>query len=84
MVGSLTLPSSTQDLAKTLALLDGPAGLPPPGVKPTFAKDSSLSGPLVFSLAFCMIFSTLFVMVRLYTKVAVMRSKAYEDCKSME
>ena len=84
MAGSLTLPSSPQDLAKALALLDEPAGPPPPGVKPTFVKDSSLSAPLVFSFAFCMIISTLFVLIRLYTKVAVMKSKSYEDCKSIE
>ena len=66
------------------ALLEGPAGLPPKGTTPDFANPPNLEAIFDSTLALCLIAATIVVLIRLYTKVFVLRSTACEDCESLQ
>lgn len=62
-------------------LLNGPAGKPPEGVVPNFLDPFSLDAIAITTLTLCIVFATLLVWARIYTKIFLMRLIAYEDCK---
>lgn len=64
--------------------LQSPAMRPPPGVTPNlqdptlhFAKERLLT------MVLCLTFTAFFVLTRIYTKVWVIKSHGWEDCKSI-
>ena len=63
------------------ALLDGPAGKPPAGILPNLENPPNLDTYLVVTVALTLTFGTLAVLLRLYTKLLILRSFACEDCK---
>ena len=75
-----TSASPTQLQAETQALLNGPAGTPPIGMLPTFDDSPYMNALVAFSL--CLASATLLVLMRTYTKLFILRSRAYEDCES--
>ena len=78
MTSTSALPTQAQ--AKIQALLNGPAGTPPVGVLPTLDNSSNMATPLTIIL--CLTSATLLVLLRMYTKLFILRSIAYEDCGS--
>ena len=62
------------------ALLNGPAGTPPAGVVPSPQNPPNLNASLIVTLTLVLTFGTLAVFMRMYTKVFIIRSVAYEDC----
>ena len=67
--------------AKIQKLLNGPAGEPPAGVIPNLVDPPNLEATIIPILAVCLTISTLAVLVRLYSKLFLLRSVAYEDCE---
>ena len=63
------------------ALLNGPAARPPPGVEPNFVDPTNLDTAVITVLSVCLTITSFAVLIRLYTKLFVMKSAAYEDCK---
>ena len=64
------------------ALLNGPAGTPPVGVLPNFDDLPNKYTPVTVTVSFCLVSATLLVLMRMYTKLFIIRSRAYEDCES--
>lgn len=54
---------------------------PPPGVTPNFVNPDSLHTEWVLTLSTCIIFPTIFIMLRTYTKLILIKSHGWEDCK---
>ena len=73
--------TSQEAAAKIKALMDGPAGTPPVGVLSNFNNPPNLDTEIILTLALCMAVATLAVTMRMYTKIALIKSLAYEDCK---
>ena len=63
------------------ALLDGPAGKPPIGITPNFVDPPNLHTTTVATVAVCVAFGILAVVIRLYTKILLLRSTNLDDCK---
>lgn len=77
-----TVPATPeQSEAKIQALLNAPAGKPPAGVLPNFHDPSNMNGTIIFTVTFCMTIATLAVTMRMYAKLFLVRSMAYEDCE---
>ena len=72
-----------QSAAKIQALLNAPAGTPPAGVLSNFDDPSNMSGKVIFTITFCMAVATLAVTMRMYAKLILVRSLAYEDCECL-
>lgn len=62
------------------ALLNAPAGAPPAGVTPNFSDPTNLNGLVILVLVLCLVFATMAVLMRVYTKCFLIRSWDYEDC----
>ena len=62
-------------------LLNGPAGTPPVGVVPNFASPSNLHVYINLSLSLCFAFATLAFFTRMYTRIVLLRSVGYDDCR---
>ena len=58
-----------------------PGLTPPPGVIPTFSDPFSMQPYQVLTVAACIITTTLLVAARMYTKMFIMKSTVWEDCK---
>ena len=65
-------------------LLDGPAGKSPQGVVPTFDSSSLLQNTLAWTCGICVSLSTVVVLLRIYTKLVISQSRAWEDCKILD
>lgn len=77
-------PSTTSTLerqAKMEAILNGPAGTPPPGILPNFDDPSNQDIWVILTLTLAVTFATLAVWIRMYTKKFIIRSLTYEDCR---
>lgn len=61
------------------AILDEPAMEPPPGVQSNFENPANLSHPELAWLQ--LIISTAVVVMRVYTKLGVVRKMLAEDCE---
>ena len=77
-MASPNAPLTPEQLRK---LLDGPAAEPPPGILPNFNDPSNLDKYLIVTCVFCVSFATVTLLLRMYTKVYLIRSIAYEDCE---
>ncbi len=66
-----------------LVLLNGPAMSPPPGVIPNFVDPPNLNSYWVLSLTLSLTFSTLFVLMRMYTRLFISRVTSWDDCESL-
>ena len=64
------------------SILNGPAGTPPVGVTPNFDNPPNTNRFVIITLVFCVLLASLAVLVRMYTKIFLIRSIEYEDCKS--
>ena len=62
-------------------LLNGPAGSPPPGITPNFEDPANLNKAVILTLTLCLTFATLAMLMRIYTKLFLIRSWDYEDCE---
>ena len=54
---------------------------PPPGVKPDFVHPYTVQPFIKLCLALCIGLSTVFVWLRMYTKLFITRTPAWEDCE---
>lgn len=54
---------------------------PPPGVTPNFVNPESLHSEWVLMMSMCLTFTTIFVFLRMYTKLVIIKSHGWEDCK---
>ena len=57
-----------------------PVGPPPPGVQSNFASPVSRASDIVIAGATCLSLVTLFAALRLYAKLAVMKTRTWDDC----
>ena len=80
MAASTAVPSPEQ----LQTLLNRPAGTSPTGVVPNFQNPPNLKAFLPLTLALAMSFGTLAVCIRMYTKLFIIRSVAYEDCMFLQ
>lgn len=62
------------------ARLNGPAMAPPAGLYSNFKDPSNMNDYIIMTLVFCMTFSTVSVLVRMYTKLFLIRKVLLEDC----
>ena len=63
-------------------LLRSPAMKPPPGVTPNLEHPSvHFLSVRLLTMTMCLAFTTLFVMMRMYTKLFVVKGHGWEDCK---
>ena len=74
-----TSPEQTQAALRTL--LEGPAMNPPAGVVPNFDNPSNLDVYLTLCNTLGIAFATVTVILRMYTKVFILRALAWEDCR---
>lgn len=72
-------PEQTQAALRTL--LEGPAMSPPAGVVPNFDDPANLDVYFNVTITLCIAFSTVAVILRMYTKVCILRVLAWEDCE---
>ena len=75
--------SPTQVQAELLTLLEGPAMSPPAGVIPDFDHAPNLDIYVTVTTTLCVIVATLAVLLRMYTKVFILRVLAWEDCRDI-
>ena len=61
-------------------MLEGPALSPPAGVISNFHDPPNLDAFVALTLGLCIGFVTLAVVLRMYTKVFILRALAWEDC----
>jgi len=66
------------------AILDGPALEPPKGVKPNFNSHDTLAIYIWPTVLLGLSLSTVFLILRIYTKHFITRSMSWEDCKFTE
>ena len=79
---AMSTSSSTSKQLQIEVLLNGPASPPPAGTISDFHKLASLNTVFYLSLALCITFSSLAVLIRIYTRYLFVRSMGYDDCKS--
>ena len=72
--------SPEQTLAALRTLLEGPAMSPPAGVVPDFDNPANFDDYATVCNSLCIAFATLAVVLRMYTKVFILRVLAWEDC----
>lgn len=61
-------------------LFDGPAMKPPTGVKPDFNHPANKQGYFILTFVLTVAVSTLAIIIRMYTKVRIIRKVGWEDC----
>lgn len=81
MASSTTAMAQEQAQAALRTLLEGPAMSPPAGVIPNFHNPPNLDVFVALTIALCVTFATLAVLLRMYTKVFILRALAWEDCR---
>ena len=59
-----------------------PAAPPPPGVIPNLINPQNLSVASNATVITCLVATTIFVWLRVYTKLRIYKSHGYEDCKA--
>ena len=72
--------NTQQAQAALRELLEGPAMSPPTGVVPNFHDPPNLDAFVALTVTLCIGFGTLAVVLRMYTKVFILRVLAWEDC----
>lgn len=81
MANSTTSMSPEEAQAALRTLLAGPAMSPPAGVIPNFHDPPNFDVLVTLTIALCVTFGTLAVLLRMYTKVYILRALAWEDCR---
>lgn len=82
MVTVPTTPSPAQQSQAAIeALKNGPAGMPPPGVTPAFVNPPNINSLVIMTMALCNALVAVAVIIRVYTKLFLIRSTAAEDCE---
>lgn len=80
-------PSTSANLpeaqAKLKQLLSGPAGKPPLGTVPNFHDPPNLDAVFIATTAVCGSITALAVLIRMYTKLFLIRSTVFEDCEAI-
>ena len=66
--------------AAVQAMLNGPALTPPSGVQPNFTNPPNMDRTVILVITLCTTFSTIAILLRLYTKLFVLRKVVFEDC----
>ena len=79
----MSIPTASLNPEKLQGLLNGPAGTPPPGAIPNFDNAPNLDVYLIVTISTCMTSAAVAVLLRMYTKIFIIRSLANEDCKSL-
>ncbi|CAD6593760.1 MAG: hypothetical protein ASARMPRED_007916 [Alectoria sarmentosa] len=79
MASSTTAMTPEQAQAALQTLLEGPAMSPPAGTIPNFHDPPNLDAFVALTIALCVTFGTLAVVLRMYTKVFILRALAWED-----
>ena len=77
----MTTPSTSLNPEQLQKLLNGPAGTPPVGVIPDLNDPPNLDTYVILTISTCMTLATVAVLLRMYTKILITRTLAYEDCK---
>ena len=62
-------------------LLDRPAVTPPAGIIPNLAKPPNVDTICYLTFSLCVVFSSLAVIIRIYTKHVLLHSVKYDDCE---
>ena len=78
-MASSTTPEQVQAALRTL--LEGPAMSPPAGILPKFHNPPNLNIFVTLTITLCVTFATVAVLLRMYTKVFILRALAWEDCR---
>ena len=58
-----------------------PALAPPPGVVPNFNKPPSRAYEMRIGIGVCIAISSIFLVLRLYVKLAITHAAGWDDCK---
>lgn len=66
---------------KVLLKMATPGLAPPPGVTPNFINPESHARFVVVTHTICLTLSTIFVLLRTYTKFFISHAPGWEDCK---
>lgn len=53
---------------------------PPSGVTPNFVDPYSLRGYFILTFVMCVTITTIFISMRLYTKIIIIKAHEWEDC----
>lgn len=70
------------DLASTSTEPKLEGGLPPPpGVTPNFTNPYSVQPTIIATLVICIVVPSIFVFLRVYTKLFLAKTHGWEDCK---
>lgn len=80
MASSTTNTTPEQAQAALRTLLEGPAISPPAGVIPNFHDPSNLDVFVALTMTLSVTFGTVAVLLRMYTKIYILRALAWEDC----
>lgn len=56
---------------------------PPPGVTPNFVNPDSLRPYFIVTFAVCVTVTSIFVLIRVYTKTFIAKSQTWEDCEDL-
>ena len=72
--------SPEQAQAALHTLLEGPAMSPPAGVAPNLHDPANPDVYVALTVTLCVAFATVAVILRMYTKVFILRVLAWEDC----
>ena len=73
--------STTSTPAQLEALLNGPAATPPPGVLPILEDAPNLDVAAIIASTICLVFASLAVFIRVYTRQFLLHSMGYDDCR---
>lgn len=78
----MSLPAEITTPEQLKTFLSGPAGAPPAGIATNFEDPPNLSVFVILTVVLAEAAGSLAVLLRIYTKLFIIRSTAYEDCKS--
>ena len=73
-------PSISEHERQIEAILNGPAYTPPAGVQPNFDNPANLNTIVIIVKTLALTFTTLAVLIRIYTRHHLCHSMGYDDC----
>lgn len=65
-------------------MASSPALAPPPGVTPNFVNPYNQNKVTITLISVCLPATTLFLLIRMYSKVRLIKSHGWEDCKFVD
>lgn len=77
------LPNIAMDAMDRKTVLAAPASKPPPGATSDFVNPHSTGKIFIPASAVYVFLSTVFVMIRIGTKITMKRLRGWDDCKSL-